>query len=364
MYSIPLSAVSGSAVLLTQDLFKTKNAKTAHGLVRGSERFQIWGVIDQAAAGNDAGMLLDGIERGIPIEATINDFLVKQKQKPDYVIIGAAFHGGRLPQGWEEILLEYLEKGISIVNGLHDLLSHRPSLVEAAKKYNAKLIDVRKPLPFEELHFWNGSIFDVKVPIVASLGIDCNVGKMTTCRMLLEVCREANLATEMIYTGQTGWMQGYPYGFIFDATLNDFVSGELENAIVQCHKDLSPDLILLEGQSGLRNPSGPCGAELILSGNAKGVVLQYTPFRGYYDGCEAWDCQLPDVLEEVSLIEKYGAEVLAITLNGELHSVPKLVEYKHSLMRRTAIPIICPLEEGGMQAALPHIERYRQRFLF
>ena len=35
----------------------------------------------------------------------------------------------------------------------------------------------------------------------------------------------------MIYTGQTGWLQGGEYGFIFDSTLNDFVSGELENAI-------------------------------------------------------------------------------------------------------------------------------------
>ena len=34
--------------------------------------------------------------------------------------------------------------------------------------------------------------------------------------------------TEVIYTGQTGWLQGFRHGFIFDATLNDFVSGELE----------------------------------------------------------------------------------------------------------------------------------------
>ena len=37
----------------------------------------------------------------------------------------------------------------------------------------------------------------------------------------------------MIYTGQTGWLQGGRFGFILDATPNDFVSGELEHAIVE-----------------------------------------------------------------------------------------------------------------------------------
>ena len=58
----------------------------------------------------------------------------------------------------------------------------------------------------------------------------------------------------MIYTGQTGWLQGGKYGFIFDSTLNDFVSGELEHAILTCYEETNPDVILIEGQSALRNP--------------------------------------------------------------------------------------------------------------
>ena len=59
----------------------------------------------------------------------------------------------------------------------------------------------------------------------------------------------------MIYTGQTGWMQGYSHGFIFDATPNDFVSGEIERVVLECVDVYKPDLILLDGQSSLRNPS-------------------------------------------------------------------------------------------------------------
>ena len=45
----------------------------------------------------------------------------------------------------------------------------------------------------------------------------------------------------------------HDYGFILDATPNDFVSGELESAIVRCDRELAPQLILIEGQSALRN---------------------------------------------------------------------------------------------------------------
>ena len=42
-----------------------------------------------------------------------------------------------------------------------------------------------------------------------------------------------------ITSGQTGWMQGGKYGFILDSTVNDFVSGELEKAIVECDREMA-----------------------------------------------------------------------------------------------------------------------------
>ncbi len=61
---------AGSAVILTNGLLDTADAKTAHGLVRGTERFDIKGVIDQNHAGRDAGDILDGICRNIPVFQT------------------------------------------------------------------------------------------------------------------------------------------------------------------------------------------------------------------------------------------------------------------------------------------------------
>ena len=45
-----------NAIVLTDGLLMTSDAKTAHGLIRGTERYNIIAVVDsQATAGKDAG---------------------------------------------------------------------------------------------------------------------------------------------------------------------------------------------------------------------------------------------------------------------------------------------------------------------
>jgi uncharacterized NAD-dependent epimerase/dehydratase family protein len=141
-------------------------------------------------------------------------------------------------------------------------------------------------------------------------------------------------------------LQGYKHGFIFDATLNDFVSGELENAVVECARESSPDLILIEGQSGLRNPSGPCGSEIIVSANVMGVILQHAPFRIHYEELESLGCRLPDVADEINLIKMYGAHTLAVCLNGEGGTEEELIRCQKELAQRLGLPVIRPLHEG------------------
>ena len=75
--------------------------------------------------------------------------------------------------------------------------------------------------------------------------------------------------------------------------------------------------MIVEGQSALRNPSGPCGAEFLLSGGAKGVILQHAPAREYYDDLEHLSLRIPPLGEEMQLIKLLGARVLAITLNTQ-----------------------------------------------
>ena len=334
-----------TAIILTNGMLDTMNAKTCHGLLRGTERFDVLAVIDYKFVGQDAGEVMDGKSLGIPIYATVSDYLAADNERPKYYVVGVALEGGLLPDDFRAELLLAMEQRISIVCGLHTLLSEDTEFKTKAAHYGVTLIDVRKPRKFHELSFWTGEIYQVKTPKIAVLGMDCAVGKRTTCRFLLEACNEKGIKAEMIYTGQTGWMQGYKHGFIFDSTLNDFISGEIERAIVAADKEENPDLILIEGQSSLRNPSGPCGTEFLISGNVKGVILQHKPARKYFDDHKAWG-KIPDLADEIKLIEFYGSKVLAITLNEGGISEKELLEYQMDKEQTLKIPVVRPLTEG------------------
>ena len=126
---------------------------------------------------------------------------------------------------------------------------------------------------------------------------------------------------------------------------DSFISGEIERAIVAADKEENPDLILIEGQSSLRNPSGPCGTEFLISGNVKGVILQHKPARKYFDDHKAWG-KIPDLADEIKLIEFYGSKVLAITLNEGGISEKELLEYQMDKEQTLKIPVVRPLTEG------------------
>src|SRR5436190_3065468 len=77
------------AIVLTDGVLHETDAKTAHGLIRGTERYEIAAVIDSVHAGKDAGEVLDGRHRNIPIYATVED-AVKVIKDIQYCIIGVA----------------------------------------------------------------------------------------------------------------------------------------------------------------------------------------------------------------------------------------------------------------------------------
>ena len=333
-----------NVLIATDNLFLTNHAKTAHGLLRGTKRFHVLAVLDEENKYADAGELLDGNHRNIPILGTVDE-AIKQFKTIDYLVVGVATVGGILSESLLQIIRQAISNGIGIVNGLHDQLQERKDIALLASQNRVELIDIRKPKTPKELHFWSGDIFKVQAPIVAFLAMDCAMGKRTTANLVLEECLQQKQNAHMIYTGQTGWMQGHKYGFIFDSTLNDFVSGELEHAITSCWKEATPDVIILEGQSSLRNPSGPCGLEFIVSGNATQVVLIHAPKKKYFDNDPLWG-EIPSVASEIDIIEKFGATVIALALNTSGLSKQEALSYKASYQKTLDIPVVLPLEEG------------------
>lgn len=338
--------MDGTALLLCGSDFRTDYGKTAHGLVRGGERYRVVGVLDATCGGADAGVLLDGVPRGIPVFASLAETLRALPAKPDFAVVGIATSGGRIPPALRADLAAAIDAGIPVVNGLHELVADDPELAEAARRKGVTITDVRRPRPVSELRFWTGEIGEVRAPRVAVLGTDCSVGKRTTARLLTQACRDAGISAEMVFTGQTGWLQGGRHGFILDATANDFVSGELEGAVLACDREAHPDVIFLEGQSALRNPSGPCGAELLLSAGARAVVLQHAPARYEFEGLEGMGYRIPSVEDEIDLVRRYGARTIGVAWNTHGLQPEQRDAARRGLEETLGIPVVCPLEDG------------------
>jgi uncharacterized NAD-dependent epimerase/dehydratase family protein len=341
-----LPAMGESAIVLAEGHFRSGDAKTAHGLVRGPARWRIAGVIDSSCAGADAGELLDGRKRSIPVFASLADALAQLAERPQWCVVGVATHGGRLPEPLRALLLEAAEAGLSIANGLHELVCDDARIAEAATRSGARIVDIRKPRPVRELAFWQGEALTLALPRVAVLGTDCALGKRTTAQLLVGECRARGLRAELLYTGQTGWLQGTQHGFVLDSTPNDFVAGELERALLECVREERPEVVFLEGQSALRNPSGPCGAELLLSAGARFAVLQHAPARRCYDGTEALGCEIPPLAEEIELLRFYRAEVLGVALNTEGLAPEAARDTARALEAELGLPVVLPLTEG------------------
>jgi uncharacterized NAD-dependent epimerase/dehydratase family protein len=338
--------LTGTACIITGGLLNTHHTKTTHGLLRESRRFDIVGVVDEKCADHDAGDFLDGKLTGIKVFATVDDLIKHNGEKPTFAIVGMATKGGILPEDLYPVLLEVLHAGINVVNGLHQPISEIPEFKKAAEERDVFIYDIRKSKPFEQLHFWNGKIREVTSLKIGVLGTDCSIGKRTTAKLLANALNEAGVKAEMIFTGQTGWLQGVKYGFIFDATPNDFIPGEIEHAVYECWKNEQPDVILIEGQASLLNPSGPCGSEFIISARLDGVILQHHPIRSKYSNLEKLPDVIPGPLVDMEIIRLMGSETWALTQNTAGMTGEASEESAKLLHGSTGLPVISPLYEG------------------
>jgi len=314
-----VTQLDGNAVVYCEGAFRTTYGKTAHGLVRYTERYRVISVIDSGCAGEDAGMLLDGQPKNIPIYASLQAAVAAAKSGPfpaTHLVIGLAPDGGHLSPEARQAVLDAISLGLNVDSGLHDYLSEDLEIAAAAAQNNVKLRDVRKSPPKEALHFFSGKIETVAALKIAVLGTDSAVGKRTTARLLVQGFRAQNFSALMVGTGQTAWMQDGDYGMILDTTVNDFLAGEIEHAVWSAWNDRHPQVIVVEGQGSLMNPAYPGGYELLAAARPDVVVLQHAPARLEYDGFPGYPIQpLAKQIQAIELVS--GKPVAAITLSHE-----------------------------------------------
>lgn len=305
-----------TAIVYCEANFGGPDGKTANGLVRHSERYEILSVIDSQKAGRDSGVVLDGQHNSIPVFRDLAQALASAVTLPDYFIFGMAPASGMLSLHERSIVLEAMSHGMNIVNGLHEFLNDDPVFKAASAANNVVILDVRKPPEKKDLRTFTGDIAQVTCPRIAILGTDCAIGKRTTATILAQALNDRGIKTVMIGTGQTGLIQGARYGIALDAVPSQFCAGELEATIVNAFRIENPDVILIEGQGALSHPAFSSSAFILRGACPDGVVLQHAPGRS--NRCDFPQMLMPTPGSEIKLIETFAeTRVIGITINHE-----------------------------------------------
>ena len=205
--------MDGTALVLCNGLFATTNGKTAHGLVRGTDRYRILGVVDEPTAGRDAGEVLDGRPRGIPIFAALSEALAVLPKKPDFAIVGVATHGGRLTPEIRASLAAGDRGGLSVVNGLHEFAAEDPALAEAARRRGVD--DHRRA---QRRRQEQPSLLDRRDPRARDAACRRSRDRLRARQADDDAACWSRPARRGAWppsgsaTGQTGWLQGAPFG--------------------------------------------------------------------------------------------------------------------------------------------------------
>jgi uncharacterized NAD-dependent epimerase/dehydratase family protein len=307
---------ASTAVVYCEGNFGAIDGKTANGLVRHSERYDILSVIDSDQTGRDAGQVLDGRRNGIPICQDLAAAIALSGRVPGYFIFGIAPSSGMLSLRERVVVLDAIGRGMHIVNGLHEFLNEDPEISAAARANHVTILDVRRPREKKDLRMFSGRIEEVTSLRLAVLGTDCAIGKRTTATILTRALNDRGISAVMVGTGQTGLIQGARYGVALDAIPCQFCAGEMEAAVVDAYEREQPDVIVIEGQSALSHPAYLSSGFILRGSRPDAVVLQHAPARRWlsdFDGVP-----MPTPASEINLIETFAdTKVIGLTINHE-----------------------------------------------
>ncbi len=305
-----------TAIVYCEGNFGAIDGKTANGLVRHSEQYEILSVIDSEKIGLDAGVALGEEPKGIPICRNLADALADAGAIPDYFIYGMAPASGMLSTLERNLILEAIDLGMNVVNGLHEFLNDDPEFAAASAARNVEILDVRRPRAKKDLRMFSGRIAEVICPRIAVLGSDGAIGKRTTATILTQAINDFGVKAVMVSTGQTGLIQGTRYGIVLDAIPSQFCSGEMEAAVIEAFEAENPDVIIIEGQGALSHPAYLTSTFILRGSCPDGVVLQHAPARTHLS--DFGQIAMPTASSEINLIQTFAdTKVIGLTLNHE-----------------------------------------------
>jgi uncharacterized NAD-dependent epimerase/dehydratase family protein len=294
-----MNRASRSWLVLTDGFLTDRHAKTAHGVIRYAPD-RIAAVLDRDHSGKSLGDVMPSLGRDAPIVSSIDEAL---EHGPTSLLLGVATAGGWMPEHWRQWVMESIEAGLEIANGLHRFLRDDDELVALADRRGTRLWDVRDPP--EDIPLFSGKNLDGTKKIVHTVGSDAAVGKMTATLELVRAANSAGWAAEFIATGQTGILIA-GWGIAVDRVISDFLAGAAEKLVAEASP--SSDVLVVEGQGSMWHPAY-AGVTLGLLHGSTPDVLVLCHQVGHAAIEEPPYTRLPDLGEMIRVYEEAAATV-------------------------------------------------------
>jgi uncharacterized NAD-dependent epimerase/dehydratase family protein len=214
------------------------------------------------------------------------------------LVIGVANRGGVISDRWMATLLDALDTGYDIANGLHNRLQRIPRLTRRAETRGRNLFDVRYP----EVDLAVASGLPRAGRRLLTVGTDCSCGKMFTALSIEREMKARGMQADFRATGQTGILIA-GNGISVDAVVADFIAGAVEWLTPAA--DAPDHWDLIEGQGSLFHPSyAGVSLGLLHGAQADALVMCHEPTRTHMRGLS--DAKLPSLSECIALNESCG----------------------------------------------------------
>ena len=298
-------------------------------------------VVDSVFAGKNISDL-SIIEKNIPIVENIER---AKSMGSNVLLLGVLTSGGIRPKSWDSVIKEALEKGMSIINGLHDQIS--PSFSKYIINKNQWIWDTRVPKFIPQIG--SARAAELKNKRILMIGTDMAAGKMTVGLELYSYLIKKKINTGFVATGQVG-ITVTGKGIPLDAYKLDHACGAVETAVLE---QKEKDVVIVEGQGSILHPGstatlplmrGTCPTHLILCHIARNDSLRSQE-----------NIKIPDLKKFIKLNESLSsvfgtypkAKVIGVALNTSLMSDENAKEIINSIENETGIPATDVVRYGG-----------------
>jgi len=318
-------------LVLTQGQTHPTPAKLAATLLRYKPEWVV-ALLDAENAGRTAGELMN-VGEGIPVVAGINEAL---PLRPTTLVIGIAPSGGRLPESWRSVILEAIRSGLDVISGLHSFLNDDVEFVNAAKKNNVKLTDLRKPPENPGVNQCRAKLTNTFR--IHTVGTDCNCGKKVAAIELDRALRLEGKKSKFIATGQSGILISGA-GITLDRVVSDFVAGAAESLVLE---NKNNDYLCIEGQGAITHPLYSGVTLSMLHGfMPQCLILCHQPDRREMRG--AYGVPVPEINKTIDLYERMAepvckTKVVGIALNLMAYPDKKAAELVEKTETETGLP--------------------------